>query len=61
VGSVTATLESATPAATPPSTATSATTVTEPSVLCPLVVIVELAQRSAARLYSPTITAQPAR
>src|SRR6185312_17144017 len=43
---VTAALELATPAATPPSTATNATTVTRPDVVCPFVVIVELAQRS---------------
>ena len=47
---MTATLEAATPAAVPPSTATRAITVTEPSVLCPLVVIVEFAQRSVAWL-----------
>ena len=56
---VTAALELATPAATPPSTATKAITVTRPEVVCPLVVIVEFAQRRTASLASRTITAQP--
>jgi hypothetical protein len=57
---VTAALELATPAATPPSTATNAITVTRPEVVWPLVVIVELAQRSTASLVSRTSTAQSA-
>ena len=58
---MTAALELTTPAAMPPSTATNAITVTCPDVVCPLVVIVELAQRSTASLVSRTSTVQPCR
>ena len=53
--------EPTTPAATPPSTATNAITVTRVAVLCPFVVMVELAQRSTASLLSRTSTTQPCR
>ena len=60
-GSVTAALELTTPAAVPPSTYTTAITVSRQDVVCPFVVIVELAHRSTASLDSVTSTAQPGR